>query len=104
MAIMPSGNNGSGDGSKSISSSTGSLMPMPYPDFPPTYTVVRENGGYHRDCLVIDLSTLKKLDPERLAQIEDTIGVALNKFHDVEKSRIIRSDNFNVELSRALRL
>lgn len=79
-------------------------MSAPYPDIPPNYQTVRKLGTYDRDCLVIELCTLGQLPPGRLAALEDAIGVAIAKFQDVEKHRIVRSDNFNLELSRALRL
>ena len=60
-------------------------MTAPYPNFPPTYTIVRKNGGYDRDCLVIELSTLGPMDSKRLAQVEDAIGVAIANFQEVER-------------------
>lgn len=79
-------------------------MGVPYPNFSPTFTTVRKQGGYDRDCLVVEISTLGPMDPERLAQLEDAIAVAISKFQDIEKHKLIRSSNFNIELLRALRL
>jgi hypothetical protein len=79
-------------------------MAAPYPNFSPNYTTVRKHGGYTRDCIVLELSTLDEMDPARRAMLEDAIAVAISKFQDIEKHKIVRSEDFNTELLRALRL
>lgn len=76
----------------------------PYPNFPPNYTKVEKYGGYDREVVLLELRTLGKLSPERLAQIEDAVSMAISKFQDVESHEVVRSDNCNLELRRVLRL
>jgi hypothetical protein len=79
-------------------------MSIPYPHFPPNYPVVRETGGYARDCIIIDILSLGTLDPERRAILEDKLSMVLGEFSEIEKHDMVNSERFNTELQRALRL
>ena len=76
----------------------------PYPPFPPNTGVVLINGGYDRTCLVLEIYTTGHVDQARLAQIEDTITMALDKFKEIEKLDVVRPTRFTAPLSKALHL
>jgi hypothetical protein len=79
-------------------------MPAPYPGFPPSFNCVRVYGGFARTCLVVDLCTSAPLEQARLAQIEDSIAMTLQKQVDLEKISVVGPDRFDRPLREALRL
>jgi hypothetical protein len=76
----------------------------PYPPYPPNVPVVEETGGFNRTCLVIDLCTVERLTSAQLAQIEDQVGLVLDRIKDIYKADVVRADRFIPSLKAALRL
>lgn len=79
-------------------------MAAPYPGFQPSFSCVKVYGGFARTCLVVELCTTAPLEQARLAQIEDSIAMALQKHVDLEKFAVVGPERFDRPLREALRL
>ena len=77
---------------------------LPYPNYPTSYTKIEKVGGYDRTCYVLELFTLGAMDPIRRANMEDAIQMTINRFKEVEKHEIIKSDRFDHVLRKAMRI
>jgi hypothetical protein len=78
-------------------------MPSPpYPNIPPNYQTVDETGGFRRSCYVLELLVIGEFDPIRRAALEDAIGVIIERFSEIEKHDLVRSDRFTTDLRRLL--
>ena len=93
---------------RSISSSVrslGSVMAKaPYPGYSPNYTLVEVIGDLKRQCWVLEVCTNSGLDLARMAQLEDEITMLLeSKFPEIMASKVVRSDQFDTDLRRAMR-
>ena len=80
------------------------MSKAPYPNCPPYMTEVTKSGGFHREVLVLELRTLGRMDPARLAQLVDAVSMDIVKFQDVESFDVVGSDRFDPPLRRAMRL
>ena len=95
----------SGGGVRSISSSSGSPMSKaPYPGYDPKFKFVPSLDGFTRTCYVLELLSEEPLDEARRAQLEDQIGFVVQKFVELHKHDLVRSDRFDTDLRRAMRL
>lgn len=90
--------------STNILSDLGSMPNAPYPPYPPNVEIVTTIGGYSRTCLVVDLCTPEPLTKAQIAQIEDQIGLTLEKSNLTGRSDVVGPDRFIVPLRSALRL
>ena len=80
------------------------MTKAPYPGYPPSFTLVERLGDMRRQCWVLELCTDEGLDPVRMAQLEDEMAMLLeSKFPEVKTSKIVRSDQFDTDLRRAMR-
>jgi len=81
-------------------------MSKPYPGYPPSYKEIPKVGNYIRECLVIELLCIDKLEPAQLAQIRERLEAALEGIANatVEKKEVITSDRFDPVLKQGLRL
>jgi len=88
------------------STSSGSAMAKaPYPGFSPSYRVVETLGGMQRQVWVLEICTDDGLLPARMAQLEDEISMLIEvKFPEVRVNKVVRSDQFDTELRRAMRI
>ena len=77
---------------------------MPYPNYPPCYKIVRQLGGVHRTCLVVELSTESRLDNAAMAIIEDKITMMLQKDSRINRVDVVGEGRFSIQLLQALRL
>ena len=78
-----------------------------YPGYPPSYKEVPKMGGYSRQCLVVELLSLDKLDNTQIAQIQERLEAALSSLHlssIIEKTEVVTADRFDPILRRGLRL
>ena len=76
----------------------------PYPGYSPNYTVVKVLGGMKRQCWVLEICTDDGLSPIRMAQLEDEMTMLLEtRFPEVKASKVVRSDQFDTDLRRAMR-
>lgn len=82
-------------------------MSKPYPSFHPSYKTVPKVGGYARECLVVELLSLDKLDQTQLAQIREQLEAAIDNLHInaiIEKKEVVTSDRFDPLVRQGLRL
>ena len=78
-----------------------------YPEYPPSYEEVPKVGGYSRQCLVVELLSLDRLDNTQIAQIQERLEAALSNLHlsvIIEKTEVVTADRFDPILRRGLRL
>lgn len=83
-------------------------MNKPYPGYSPNYKEISYVGGLHRNCLIIDILSLDKLQPAEIAMLEEQLSAALTKItknmHNIEKCDLITPDRFDRILKSGLRL
>ena len=80
------------------------MAKAPYPDYPPSYRLVDKLGGMIRQCWVLEVCTDDSLDRFRMAQFEDAIAILIDsKFPEIKANKIVRSDQFDTDLRRAMR-
>lgn len=83
-------------------------MKKPYPGYQPNYKHVTSVGGYHRNCMVIDVLSLDKLDDAEIAMIEEQLSALTSKLAksmpNIHKLEVIIPDRFDKIVRDGLRL
>lgn len=83
-------------------------MQKPYPGLAPNIKSVTTTGGYHRDCMVIDILSLSALQPTEVAMIEEQMSAHLAKLvkiiPNIHKCELVTSGRFDKMLAQGLRL
>lgn len=83
-------------------------MARPYPGYSPNQKSVTTTGGYHRNCLVIDILSLAQMNPAEIAMLEEQVSAQLAKLSktmpNIHKCELITPDRFDRILSEGLRL
>ena len=80
------------------------MAKAPYPGYSPNYRLVDKLGGMVRQCWVLEVCTDDSLDPIRMSQLEDAIEILIDsKFPEIKANKIVRSDQFDTDLRRAMR-
>jgi len=78
----------------------------PYPTYPPSYRVVEQTGNYHRNCLVVELLSQRRLTDAQLCQICERVEAALSHLTiaDLESCEAVPPQRFDRPLREGLRL
>lgn len=80
------------------------MAKAPYPGYPPSFELVEILGGMKRQVWVLEICTDGGLDVSRMAQLEDALAMLLeSRFPEIKASKIVRSDQFDTDLRRAMR-
>lgn len=83
------------------------MSSLPYPGNSPNYTSYKTIGGYHRECIVVELACLDKLDSAALALIKERIEaacIACQNTIGIEKIDVVSEDRFDPILRKGLRI
>jgi hypothetical protein len=83
-------------------------MNKPYPGYQPNYKQVTSVGGYHRNCLVLDVLSLDSLDDAEIAMIEEQLSALTGKLAksmpNIHKIEVITPSRFDKIVRDGLRL
>lgn len=80
------------------------MAKVPYPGFPPSYKIVDKLGDMKRQVWVLEICTDDGLDPIRMANLEDEFAMLIeSRFPEIKANRVVRSDQFDTDLRRAMR-
>lgn len=82
------------------------MSSKPYPNYPPSFTIVEETGGLKRTCLVVELLSLGRLTDVQMAMVLERIEASIQalKIPILEKVKVVQPDSFDTLLSAGLRL
>ncbi len=82
-------------------------LDKPYPGYPPNYKLVDKLGGFHRNCLVIEILSLDSLDNCSIALIKEQVEATLARLSvsiGIEKAEVVSKERFDQSLKDGLRL
>lgn len=84
------------------------MSKLPYPGFSPNFKIVGTINGLYRNCIVIELQSVDKLNNVQMAIIQEQLEATVNRLADniidIKNTDVVSDDRFDSILREGLRL